>query len=75
VRGEAKKRFDKGMTIDEAAKDIDLGQFKQWPNHERILFNVERLWREFRGEDPTTSKLNVDEVFLRMDAMTKAGEL
>jgi glyoxylase-like metal-dependent hydrolase (beta-lactamase superfamily II) len=75
VRGEAKKRFDKGMTIDEAAKDIDLGQFKQWPNHERILFNVERLWREFRGEDPTTSKLNVDEVFLRMDAMVKAGEL
>jgi glyoxylase-like metal-dependent hydrolase (beta-lactamase superfamily II) len=75
VRGEAKKRFDKGMTIDEAAKDIDLGQFKQWPNHERILFNVERLWREFRGEDPTTSKLNVDEVFLRMDTMVRAGEL
>jgi cyclase len=75
VRREAKKRFDKGMTVDEAAKDIVLGQFRQWPNHERILLNVERLWREFRGEDPTTSKLNVDEVFLRMGAMTKAGEL
>jgi len=75
VQGEAKKRFDKGMTVDEAAKDIDLRRFKQWPNHERILLNVERLWREFRGEDPTTSKLNVAEVFLRMDAMTKAGEL
>jgi cyclase len=75
VRSEAKKRFDKGMTVGEAAKDIDLGQFKQWPNHERILLNVERLWREFRGEDPTTSKLNLAEAFLRMDAMTKAGEL
>jgi len=75
IQGEAKKRFDKGMTVDEAAKDIDLGHFKQWPNHERILLNVERLWREFRGEDPTTSKLDVAEVFLRMDAMTKAGEL
>ncbi len=75
VRREAKKRFDKGMTVDEAAKDIDLGQFKQWPNHERILLNVERLWREFRGEDPTTSKLDVAEVFLRMDTMAKAGEL
>jgi hypothetical protein len=63
------------MTVDQATKDIDLGQFKQWPNRERILFNVERLWREFRGEDPTASKLNVDEIFLRMDAMTKAGEL
>ena len=75
VRREAKKRFDKGMTVDETAKDIALGQFKQWPNHERILLNVERLWREFRGEDPTISKLNVAEVFLRMDAMAKAGEL
>jgi cyclase len=75
VRREAKKRFDKGMTVEESAKDIDLGQFKQWPNHERILINVERLWREFRGEDPATSKLNVAEVFLRADAMAKAGEL
>jgi cyclase len=75
VRSEAKKRFDKGMTVDQAVKDIALGRFKQWPNHERILLNVERLWREFHGEDPTTSKLNLAEVFLRMDAMTKAGEL
>ncbi len=75
VRREANKRFDKGMTVDEAARDIDLGQFGLWPNHERILLNLERLWREFRGEDPTTSKLNVAEVFLRMDAMIKAGEL
>ncbi|OGN97687.1 MAG: hypothetical protein A2Z77_04805 [Chloroflexi bacterium RBG_13_51_36] len=75
VQSEARKRFDKGLTVDEAAKDIALGQFKQWPNHERILINMERLWREFRGEDPSTSKLNIAEVFLRMDAMTKAGEL
>ena len=75
VRREAKKRFDKGMTVDEAAKDIDLGQFKQWPNRERILLNVERLWREFRGEDPATSKLNLPEIFVRMDSMVKAGEL
>lgn len=75
VRREAKKRFDKGMSVDQAAKDIDLRQFKQWPNHERILLNLERLWREFRGEDPTTSKLNIAEVFVQMDAMIKAGEL
>jgi len=75
VQGEARKRFDKGMTVDEAAKDIDLGHFKQWPNHERILLNVERLWREFRGEDPATSKLNLVEILSRMDAMAKAGEL
>jgi cyclase len=75
VMGEARKRFDKGMTVDEAAKDIDLGRFKEWPNHERILLNLERLWREFRGEDPASSKLNIPEIFLRADVMMKAGEL
>jgi cyclase len=75
VRREARKRFEKGMTVDEAAKDIDLRQLKQWPNHERILLNLERLWREFRGEDPIISKLNIAELFLRMDTMAKAGEL
>ncbi len=75
VQGEAKKRFDKGMSVDEAARDIDLGQFRQWPNRERILLNLDRLWREFRGEDPTTSKLNIVEAFSRMDAMGKAGQL
>ncbi|MFC1927246.1 MBL fold metallo-hydrolase [Chloroflexota bacterium] len=75
VQSEAKKRFDKGMSVDEAAKDIDLGPFKQWPNHERILLNLERLWREFRGENPATSKLDIAEVFLRMDAMIKTREL
>jgi cyclase len=75
VQREAKKRFDKGMTVEEAARDIDLGQFRQWPNRERILLNVERLWREFRGEDPDTSRLNVAEAFSRMDAMARAGEL
>ncbi len=74
VQREARKRFDKGMTVDEAAKDIDLGQFKQWPNHERILANLERLWREFRGEDPTSSKLDITELFLRMDTMAKAED-
>jgi cyclase len=74
VQREAKKRFNKGNTVDEAVKDIDLGQFKQWPNPERILANLERLWREFRGEDPTTSKLDIAELFLRMDTMAKAGE-
>jgi cyclase len=75
VQREARKRFDKGMTVEDVAKDIDLGQFKRWPNRERILPNLERLWREFRDEDPCTSKLNVAEVLSRMDAMAKAGEL
>ena len=75
VQSEAKKRFDKGMSVEQAAKDIDLGQFKKWPNRERILANLERLQREFRGEDPATSKLDLVDVFFRMATMAEAGEL
>ena len=75
VQTEARKRYDKGMTPDEAARDIPLGQYRQWPDRERILANVERLWREFRGEDPTTSRLDTIDVFMRMAAMAQAGEL
>jgi cyclase len=75
VRREARKRFDGGMTVDEAARDINLRQFRQWPNHERILLNLERLWREFRGEDPATSRLDFAEVLQRANAMARAGEL
>jgi len=75
VQREARKRYDRGMTPDEAARDIPLGQFREWPDRERILANVERLWREFRGEDPTTSKLDIADVFMRMATMAQAGQI
>jgi len=75
VQRDAKKRYDKGMTPDEAARNIPLGPFRQWPDRERVLANVERLWREFRGEDPTTSRLDTIDVFSRMATMSQAGEV
>jgi hypothetical protein len=39
------------------------------------LANLERLQREFRGEDPATSKLDLVDVFFRMATMAEAGEL
>ena len=52
VYNEGRKRFDSGMNTADAAKDIDLGQFKQWGESERIRANLERLYREFKGEVP-----------------------
>ena len=75
VQSEAWRRFRTGMTAEEAAKDIDMGRFRDWPDRERILANVERLWREFRGEDPISSRLDIPEVFLRMATLAQAGEL
>jgi glyoxylase-like metal-dependent hydrolase (beta-lactamase superfamily II) len=50
VREESRRHFDTGLTALEAAKRIDLGPYANWTEPERILFSVERAYREFRGE-------------------------
>jgi cyclase len=46
-RGEAKKRFDAGLSSEAAARDISLAPFADWSDPERILVNVSTLYREF----------------------------
>jgi cyclase len=50
IRREAKKRFDAGMSTQQAARDIKLGVYARWREPERILPNVMRLYQEFRNE-------------------------
>ena len=50
VRAESKSFFDTGLPALEAAKRIDLGPYADWTEPERLFFNVERAYREFRGE-------------------------
>jgi glyoxylase-like metal-dependent hydrolase (beta-lactamase superfamily II) len=50
VRAESKRFFDAGLPALEAAKRIDLGPYADWTETERLLFNVERAYRELRGE-------------------------
>jgi glyoxylase-like metal-dependent hydrolase (beta-lactamase superfamily II) len=63
VRDEARLRFDAGMPADDAADDVDLGQFSDWGDAERIVVNVESLYREF---DPSRPATPVPELFARM---------
>jgi len=49
VRAESRRHFDADRSALEAAKRIDLGPYVGWTEPERILFNVERAYREFRG--------------------------
>ncbi|MDX2171187.1 MAG: MBL fold metallo-hydrolase [Deltaproteobacteria bacterium] len=50
IRAEAKTHYDAGRTIEEAARRIDLGPYAGWTEPERILFNLNRAYRELRGE-------------------------
>ena len=50
VWSESKRFFDAGLAALEAAKRMDLGPYAGWTEPERLLFNVERAYRELRGE-------------------------
>jgi len=62
VRSESKRFNDAGTTALEAAKRIDLGPYAGWTEPERILFNVERAYRELRGE-PWDTPVNLAVLF------------
>jgi cyclase len=46
---EARKRFDAGLTVRDAALDISLTDFESWLDAERIAINVDTLFREYSG--------------------------
>jgi cyclase len=52
VREESKRFFDAELPSLEAARRMDLGPYEGWHEPERLLFNVERAYREFRGDPP-----------------------
>lgn len=55
VQSEARKRYDAGMGAFEAAKDIVLTDFADWGDVERMVVNVDTLYREFAGAGPRKS--------------------
>jgi hypothetical protein len=50
VREESRKCFDDGLPALEAAKKIEFGPYANWHAPARLFMNVERAYREFRGE-------------------------
>ncbi len=56
VKAEARKRFDAGLSVTEAANDIALDMYGSWSDAERIVVNVDALYREFRN-DPTPADI------------------
>jgi glyoxylase-like metal-dependent hydrolase (beta-lactamase superfamily II) len=63
IEREAKQRFDAGMDEEAAADDIDVGDFRDWGDPERIAANVANLYREF---DPSLPPLSPPELFVKM---------
>ena len=43
------RHIDAGMSVDQAARDIALDAYASWSDAERIVVNVDTLYRQFRG--------------------------
>ena len=63
VRDEATKRFEAGMDDQAAADDIDISDFRDWGDPERIAVNVATIYREL---DPGLPAITPPELFVRM---------
>jgi cyclase len=63
VRDEARQRFEAGMDETAAADDIDLTDYRDWGDPERIAVNVATIYREL---DPSLPALARPELFVRM---------
>lgn len=63
VRDEAKARFAAGMDAEAAADDIDLSEFRDWGDPERIAVNVATIYAELEPDAPAPTP---PELMLRM---------
>ena len=63
VKAEAAARHADGMDSIEAAFDIDLGPYGDWPDSERIVVTVDTLYREF---EPGRPSADAKEMFRQM---------
>lgn len=50
IQEEARARYDAGMAVEEAARDIAFEAYKDWGEAERIVVNLQTLYREFSGQ-------------------------
>jgi cyclase len=50
VLAQAREGFDEGLSPRDAAVRIDLGPYREWKSPSRLAINVERAYREFRGD-------------------------
>ncbi len=67
INHEVRKRYDDGMSIEEAAFDIALGDYANWLDSERIAVNVDTLYREYSGSTEPPDVMQLFGLMARLD--------
>ena len=47
---QARGRFDAGLVVMAACRDIDLGYYRTWADAKRLAINVDSLYKEWGGK-------------------------
>jgi cyclase len=68
IEAEARKRFDAGMTASQAARDIALDKYARWGEAERVVVNVDAVYRDLSGSDDPANPI---ELFGQMAELAK----
>jgi cyclase len=63
VQDAARERFEAGMSAREASDDIEIGDFRDWSDPERLAANVIAAYREL---DPGMPAPTAPELFMEM---------
>jgi cyclase len=74
VLDESKQCFEAGLSPKQAAERIELGPYGGWKAPARLVINVERAYREFRGE-PVDAPWELPKIFDGMYHLAKAKGL
>lgn len=72
VHGEATRHFLDGISAIDAVRRIDPGPYAEWTQPERMVFLVERSFRELRGE-PADAPFDVLGLFRAMVELRRSG--
>ena len=73
VLAEARKRYDAGMSDEDAARDISWEAFRDWTDPERVRVNVHAAYREFRGDTTRPDTMRLFTSMARLHNERKAG--
>jgi len=65
---EARKRHDAGMGVEEAAFDIAMDSYDHWLDAERIVINVQSLYREYGTPPVATDRISLHGMMARYGA-------
>ena len=52
IKRTSRLHFQRGASVEEASRAINLGEYAGWAEPERVIVNVRRMYQEFRGELP-----------------------